>query len=378
MPCSRCGSGAAPLHGRCAQCGASVGSDSAPTAIGLATPLPIPNPDDNVTQFGTGTTAYTPPPPTMPSRRCDDDVDQQTLGLTVGQNFGSRYHIIRVLGVGGMGAVYQAWDQTLEVAVALKVIRPESAPDPQAAEALQRRFKHELLLARQVTHKNVVRIHDLGEIDGITYISMPYVQGSDLATVVAREGRLPVDRAVAIAKELASGLVAAHAAGVVHRDLKPANIMIDGEGGVLIMDFGIARSTSGGTAAGMTASGVIVGTVEYMAPEQAKGERVDARADIYSFGLILNDILLGRRQSTSTGVAELMARMQAPLASLRSIDATIPEWLDAVVNKCIQPDPAKRYQSMSEVLADLEAKSGSPVTVSTRTATTAAGSRTRC
>jgi serine/threonine protein kinase/tetratricopeptide (TPR) repeat protein len=361
MPCSRCGSGAAPLHGRCAQCGASVGSDSVPTVIGLATPLPIPNSDDNATQFGEGTTAYAPPPPTMGVPPIATTATHQTLGLTVGQNFGSRYHIIRVLGVGGMGAVYQAWDQSLEVAVALKVIRPESAPDPQAAETLQRRFKHELLLARQVTHKNVVRIHDLGEIDGITYISMPYVQGSDLATVVAREGRLPVDRAVAIAKELASGLVAAHAAGVVHRDLKPANIMIDGQGGVLIMDFGIARSTSGGTAAGMTASGVIVGTVEYMAPEQAKGERVDARADIYSFGLILNDILLGRRQSTSTGVAELMARMQAPLASLRSIDATIPEWLDAVVNKCIQPDPANRYQNMSEVLADLEAKSGSPV-----------------
>src|SRR5262249_7547328 len=174
---------------------------------------------------------------------------------------------------------------------------------------------------------------------------------------------------VTIAKELASGLVAAHAAGVVHRDLKPANIMIDGEGGVLIMDFGIARSTSGGTAAGMTASGVIVGTVEDMAPEQAKGERVDARADIYSFGLILNDILLGRRQSTTAGVAELMARMQAPLTSLRSIDATIPEWLDALVNTCIQPDPANRYQSMGEVLADLEAKSGRPVTVSTRPAT---------
>jgi len=375
MPCSRCGSGAAPLHGRCAQCGASVGSDSVPTAIGLATPLPIPNSDDNATQFGEGTTAYVPPPPTMAVPPIATTATHQTLGLTVGQNFGSRYHIIRVLGVGGMGAVYQAWDQSLEVAVALKVIRPESAPDPQAAEALQRRFKHELLLARQVTHKNVVRIHDLGEIDGITYISMPYVQGSDLATVVAREGRLPVDRAVAIAKELASGLVAAHAAGVVHRDLKPANIMIDGQGGVLIMDFGIARSTSGGTAAGMTASGVIVGTVEYMAPEQAKGERVDARADIYSFGLILNDILLGRRQSTSTGVAELMARMQAPLASLRSIDATIPEWLDAVVNKCIQPDPASRYQSMSEVLADLEAKSGHPVTVSTRSGTAPGGSR---
>ena len=389
MPCSRCGSGAAPLHGRCAQCGASVGSDAIPTAIGLATPLPIPNSDDSTTQFGIpnsddnatqfgfgGTTSMPPPgPPTPVPPVATTTTMPQTLGLRVGQNFGARYHIIRVLGVGGMGAVYQAWDQTLEVAVALKVIRPESAPDPQAAEALQRRFKHELLLARQVTHKNVVRIHDLGEIEGITYISMPYVQGSDLATVVARDGRLPVERAVAIAKELASGLVAAHAAGVVHRDLKPANIMIDGEGGVLIMDFGIARSTSGGTAAGMTASGVIVGTVEYMAPEQAKGERVDARADIYSFGLILNDILLGRRQSTSTGVAELMARMQAPLASLRSIDATIPEWLDAVVNKCIQPDPASRYQHMSEVLADLEAKTAQPATPAARTRMQPAGSR---
>jgi tetratricopeptide (TPR) repeat protein len=131
--------------------------------------------------------------------------------------------------------------------------------------------------------------------------------------------------------------------------------MIDSEGGVLIMDFGIARSTSGATAFGMTASGVIVGTVDYMAPEQAKGERADARADIYSFGLILNDILLGRRQSSNTGVAALMERIQKPPAALRTIDATIPEWIDALVNKCLQPDPAARYQSMAEVLADLDA-----------------------
>jgi eukaryotic-like serine/threonine-protein kinase len=389
MACPRCGSGAAPLHGQCAQCGASVGSDTTPTAIGLATPLPLPNTDTGITQVSNSITqppkpdddvtrlGGTPPepPPTVAVPRATPTSVQHSLGVTVGQSFGSRYHIIRVLGIGGMGAVYQAWDQALEVAVALKVIRPESAPDAQTAEALQRRFKHELLLARQVTHKNVVRIHDLGEVDGITYITMPYVQGSDLATVVAREGRLTVERAVAIAKELASGLIAAHAAGVVHRDLKPANIMIDGEGGVLIMDFGIARSTSGATAFGMTASGVIVGTVEYMAPEQAKGERVDARADIYSFGLILNDILLGRRQSTSTGVAELMTRMQQPLPSLRSMDATIPAWLDAIVHKCIQPDPAERYQSMTEVLEDLEAKSGRPVTVTTRTISRPVGSR---
>ncbi|HMJ81644.1 MAG TPA: protein kinase, partial [Vicinamibacterales bacterium] len=197
MPCSRCGSGAAPLHGRCAQCGASVGSDAIPTAIGLATPLPIPNSDDNATQFGFGgTTSMPPPPPTLVPPVATTTTLQPSLGLTVGTNFGARYHIIRVLGVGGMGAVYQAWDQTLEVAVALKVIRPESAPDPEAAAALQRRFKHELLLARQVTHKNVVRIHDLGEINGIKYLTMPYIQGSDLATILRKEGKLPVARVV--------------------------------------------------------------------------------------------------------------------------------------------------------------------------------------
>ena len=144
-----------------------------------------------------------------------------------------------------------------------------------------------------------------------------------------------------IARQVASGLAAAHQAGVVHRDLKPANIMVDAEDHALIMDFGIARSTEGATVAAMTAAGAVVGTVEYMAPEQARGIAVDQRADIYSFGLILHDMLLGRRQGgPSTAVAELLARMQQPPASCRSIDPTIPEWLDALVTKCLQPEPA--------------------------------------
>ena len=228
--------------------------------------------------------------------------------LSPGHDFGSRYHIIRLLGAGGMGAVYQAWDRTLEVAVAIKIVRPQAGADPDATVAAERRFKRELLLARQVTHKNVVRIHDLGEIDGITYITMPYVQGSDLASIIRREGRMPVDRALAIAKQIGAGLVAAHDAGVIHRDLKPANIMIDADDSALIMDFGIARSAAGGMT--MTV-GAGVGTIEYMAPEQARGEAVDQRADIYAFGLIVNDMLLGRRQSgEATAVAELMARIR--------------------------------------------------------------------
>jgi serine/threonine protein kinase len=222
--------------------------------------------------------------------------------LRVGQAFGPRYHIIRVLGVGGMGAVYHAWDAELGMAVALKVIRPETSTDPATAQEMERRFKQELVLARQVTHKNVVRIHDLGEISGIKYITMPYLDGSDLATKLKERTKLPVSEALSIARDVAAGLAAAHEAGIVHRDLKPANIMILTDRAV-IMDFGIARSaenvvaatapsslpltgtpgwqTLGGVTTA-TVAGAVLGTVHYMAPEQARGEVVDQRADVYA------------------------------------------------------------------------------------------------
>jgi serine/threonine protein kinase/Tfp pilus assembly protein PilF len=331
------------LQGRCSVCGASSAADS-PTFDGdvLTRLSGSPAPADGSGDAMTGTFAGSEP---------------GRFGgmLNVGQNFGTRYHIIRLLGTGGMGSVYQAWDQVLEVAVAVKVVRPSANAEGERARDVERRFKRELLLARQVTHKHVVRIHDLGEIDGVTYITMPYVQGSDLATILRADGRLPVDRVLVLAKEVASGLAAAHDAGIVHRDLKPANIMVDAEGHALIMDFGIARSTTGSEFA-MTATGTIVGTVEYMAPEQARGEAVDARADIYSFGLILNDLLLGRRNTLgTTAVAELMARMQQAPPSVRSIDPAIPASVDAIVTRCLQPDPAARYQRLTDLVADLDA-----------------------
>jgi tetratricopeptide (TPR) repeat protein len=210
-----------------------------------------------------------------------------------------------------------------------------------------------LLLARQVTHKNVVRIHDLGEIDGIKYITMPYVEGDDLATILKQSGKLPMSAALGIAKQVAAGLQAAHEAGVVHRDLKPANIMISGDQ-ALIMDFGIARSVSG--YGGATVLGAVIGTLEYMAPEQAKGQPVDQRADIYAFGLILYDMLAGRRQAASgeSAVAELMGRIQQPPRPLRSIDSTIPEAVELIVARCVHPDAFARYQLTQEVAADLD------------------------
>ena len=287
--------------------------------------------------------------------------------LTVDQSFGPRYHIISLLGLGGMGAVYQAWDAELGVVVALKVIRPEVAADPEAARSLERRFKRELLLARQVTHANVVRIHDLGEINGVKYISMPFVEGSDLSSVLEKEQKLPVERTLRIAKTALSGLAAAHKAGVVHRDLKPANLMITEGDNALIMDFGIARSTgeaeakvaasSGRPAShakhGDTTVGQIVGTIEYMAPEQARGEEVDQRADIYAFGLILYDMLLGRRRHThaTTAIAELRDRMARSPAPPRSVDPTIPEAVDGIVMKCLSPEAAGRFQTTEELVS---------------------------
>lgn len=327
------------VGGRCPSCGAvSAGDASSVTAT--LTPVPDPSPT-----IADGETLAAP-----------TAVRQREGGpLAVGQNFGTRYHIIRLLGIGGMGAVYQAWDQVLEVAVAIKVIRIDASIDPESAADLEKRFKRELLLARQVTHKNVVRIHDLGEIDGIKYITMPYIHGSDLATVLEKEGRIPVPRALAITRQVVSGLVAAHEAGVVHRDLKPANIMLDPEDHACVMDFGIARSTSSATGFAMTMAGAVVGTVEYMAPEQAKGETVDGRADVYALGLIFRDMLLGlRNHGAGTAMSELVSRMEKAPASVRTLDPQIPVPIDEIITRCLHPDPAARYQSTKELLTDLE------------------------
>jgi len=279
-----------------------------------------------------------------------------------------RYRVTGVLGRGGMGTVYKAEHKLLDRPVVLKVIRPEVAGDPGAAREMERRFKRELLLARQVTHKNVVRIHDLGEIDGIKYITMPYIEGDDLGSILKSEGRLAVPRALGILRQALSGLVAAHAAGIVHRDLKPANIMVDTEGQALLMDFGIARSIgiapeqihtgtsrSAPGAFGETIVGAVVGTIHYMAPEQAKAQEVDHRADIYAFGLILRDSLIGlrRQESAPTALAELQKRLDAAPESLRKFDATIPEPLDRIVTRCLAPDPADRYQTTAALEADL-------------------------
>ncbi|MGH9411646.1 MAG: protein kinase domain-containing protein, partial [Vicinamibacterales bacterium] len=243
MSCNSCGAAVSSTATRCLSCGALVPAgtrDDADGGIDALTPIPDSDdvtrvsvdPDANTRTDITGGGLTTRDDATRDDAT-RDDTTRASAGpsgsaacgpLDEGQAFGSRYHIIRALGVGGMGAVYQAWDAELGIAVAIKVIRPDTMADPEMAAQVERRFKRELLLARQVTHKNVVRIYDLGEIDGIKYITMSYVDGVDLASMLKRDGRLPVPVVMRIARDVVAGLLAAHKAGVVHRDLKPANI----------------------------------------------------------------------------------------------------------------------------------------------------------
>ena len=257
-----------------------------------------------------------------------------------------------MLGEGGMGAVYKARDIELDRIIALKVIRPELASNP---EILQR-FKQELILARQVTDRNVIRIFDLGEANGIRFITMEYVEGESLYHILRRQGKVPINEAVEIMRQMLSGLQAAHREGVIHRDLKPGNIMRDSQGRIVVMDFGLARSLEGG---GMTLTGTMMGTLEYMSPEQAQAKQVDARSDIFTVGLICYELLAGVTPfHADSAIASLVRRTSERAIPVSDHDGTIPTSLSNIVSKCLERDPNLRYQNAGEVLRDIEAWQG--------------------
>ena len=269
--------------------------------------------------------------------------------LRPGAVLANRYEILKTLGEGGMGAVYKAHDRELERDVALKVIKPELANDPQILQ----RFKQELILARQVTDRNIIRIFDLGEAGGIKYITMEYIEGQNLHQLLKQRGKLEVAEAVDIMEQVAAGLAAAHREGIIHRDLKPGNIMRDANGRVVVMDFGLARTLSGD---GMTQTGAMLGTLEYMSPEQAQGKELNASSDVFTLGLILYELLVGITPfHAESAIASLVMRTQQRALPLVEVDKNISGSLSNIVAKCLEKDPAHRYQNAGELDADLRA-----------------------
>lgn len=267
--------------------------------------------------------------------------------LTRGSVFANRYEIIEELGKGGMGKVYRVEDTKIKEEVALKLIKPEIASDKKTIE----RFRNELKIARKIRHKNVCAMFDLGEERGTHYITMEYVPGGDLKKLIRRTKLLTAGTAISIAKQICIGLVEAHSLGIIHRDLKPSNIMIDDNGNARIMDFGIAKPLKG---KGITGSGVMIGTPEYMSPEQIEGKELDQRSDIYSLGIILYEIVTGRvpfKGDTpfTVGVKHKSEMPQDP----KEFNAQIPDDLSRVILRCLEKDKNKRCQSVDEVLSEL-------------------------
>jgi tetratricopeptide (TPR) repeat protein/TolB-like protein len=332
MNCPACGRDNLPGASRCAKCG-----------------KPLPERADPAT----------PPPPDLGAAGATSVIGGPLAGtagsfapgarLEPGTFIGQRYQIEAMLGEGGMGMVYRAHDRELNRKVALKVIRPELASHPEILE----RFKREILLASKVTHRNVVRLHDLGEAGDLRFLSMSYIEGENLKALLEREGPLSPERGVPIVRGIAEALQAAHEAGVVHRDLKPHNVLLDRDGQPYVGDFGISRSMTGdGT---MTETGAILGTVDYMSPEQARGDIPDQRSDIYSLGVMMFEMFTGTLPFRAANPLSVMVkRVHEDVPSPTQVRPGLPAWLNAIMLRALARDPKVRYQTMTELIRDLD------------------------
>ncbi|NIM90161.1 MAG: protein kinase [Candidatus Aminicenantes bacterium] len=290
----------------------------------------------------------TPLPPSEESPALTETLEAPKEELTTGATFAERYQIIEELGKGGMGRVYKVLDTKINEKIALKLLKPEIASDKKTIE----RFSNELKFARKVRHENVCQMYDLNEEKSLHYITMEFVPGEDLKSMIRMSGQLSLGTTINIAKKVCQGLAAAHKVGVVHRDLKPQNVMIDKEGNARIMDFGIARSAEG---KGITGAGVMIGTPEYMSPEQVEGKEVDQRSDIYSLGVILYEMVTGQVpfEGDTPFTIGIKHKSEAP-KDPREINTQIPEDLSRVILKCMEKDKENRYQSAGEVRSELE------------------------
>jgi eukaryotic-like serine/threonine-protein kinase len=282
------------------------------------------------------------------------DMDRMAGGqgtvLVPGQVLANRYEIKKVLGAGGMGMVYKAHDKELGETVAVKTLRPEFMEAD--ASALDR-FRSEIRLARRISHRNVVRTHDIGEVDGLYYITMEFVEGSSLKDLIVSRGRLPAAAVVSIGKQLCRALEVAHEAGVIHRDIKPQNMVVEADGTLKVMDFGIARLQT--RSDGHTQAGMVVGTPEYMSPEQLRGDELDGRSDLYSAGCVLYESLTGRVPLTADTPATLIGKVlsEVPTAPRASVAQVSPLLSDAIM-QALEKDREKRPRTALEFLGILD------------------------
>jgi serine/threonine-protein kinase len=297
------------------------------------------------------------PVPSTGEKPTSPFASQHSTRISIGTNLLGRYEISEVLGRGGMGVVYRAFDRELEEEVAIKTIRPEAVV---ADASLRERFKQEIRLARKISHKNVVRTHDLGEVDGTYYVTMEYVDGKNLKELIHQRGTLPASVTLTVGKQLCRALEVAHEEGVIHRDIKPHNMVLDARGFLKVMDFGIACLAEVPDAPErrerLTEVGAAVGTPEYMAPEQLLGQPIDARADIYAAGAVLFECLTGRVVFDAPTLPALMAKhIEEDADDPRTLNPDVPEELAELVLKALAKEADDRFASASELYQALDA-----------------------
>ncbi|HEY6369236.1 MAG TPA: serine/threonine-protein kinase [Candidatus Sulfotelmatobacter sp.] len=329
---------------KCSSCGTEL-SNNVRFCSGCG--APVANTDDMATlDFATSTSPLPPRPPSRSSSRPSSSAEYllNEGRFLPGRLLAGRYRIIALLGKGGMGEVYRADDLTLGQGVAMKFLPDEAARD----QALLERFRNEVRMARRVSHPNVCRVYDVGDVDGQTFFTMEYVDGEDLASLLRRIGRLPPDKALDIARHLCAGLAAAHAKGVLHRDLKPANIMLDGRGQVVITDFGLA-----GVADDIRGPEVRSGTPAYMSPEQLAGKEVSTRSDIYALGLVLYEVFTGKRAFAESAAKLLHAGADRTPSRPSSVVKDLDPIVEKVILRCLETDPSSRPATALAVAAAL-------------------------